>query len=211
VRNLARYSKKIIYPNGLYEYLVRKANAAVSEIFIDIAFPVLEIKFLTARRKGSQRTVDWLFEELSKRIVRITRKYKIDIGQVSHRKDIMIDFVMDRNFQHINITGYHHIPLKSFGNMLSIAVWSYIVFITGKKPSDDEKAKALHKKYTDSFEDFKDYWNRMPRKKNPIYDEKACYICGEPAFALNVWVYKTKDKDLEVATPVCKKHKDRLV
>ena len=95
--------------------------------------------------------------------------------------------------------------------MLSIAVWSYIVFSTGKKPSDDDEAQRLHKKYIDSFEDYKDYWNRIPRKKNRIYDEKACYICGKPAYALNVWVYKTKDKDLEVATPVCTKHKDRLV
>ena len=211
MRNLAPYSEKITYPSGLYEYLVRKANAAVSELFIDISFPVIEIKFLNARRKGSQRTVDWLFEELSKRIVRVTKKYKIDVGQVSHRKDIMIHFTEEKNYQQINITGYHYIPLKSFGNMLSITVWSYIVFITGKKPSDDAMAKELHKKYTESFEDFKDYWNRMPRKKKPIYGEKACYICGEPAFSLNVWVYKTKDKDLEVATPICKKHRDRLV
>ena len=211
MRNLTHYSKKITYPSGLYEYLVRKANAAVSELFIDIAFPVIEIKFLNARRKGSQKTVDWLFEELSKRIVRVTNKYKIDVGQVSHRKDIMIHFIEERNYQQINITGYHHIPLKSFGNMLSIAVWSYIVFITGKKPSDDATAKAFHKKYTESFEDFKEYWNRMPRKKKPIYEEKACYICGEPAFSLNVWIYKTKVKDLEVATPICKKHRDRLI
>jgi len=208
---VASRRKKFTYPNGLYEYLVRKANAAVSEIFINISFPVLEIKFLNIRRKGSQRTVDWLFEELSKRIVRVTRKYQLDIGQTSHRKDIMIDFIMEKSFQQINITGYHYIPLKSFGNMLSIAVWSYIVFSTGNKPSEDEEAKRLHKKYTETFEDFKDYWNRMPRKKKPIYDEKCCYICGDPAFAVNTWVYKTKDKDLEVSTPICKKHKDRLV
>lgn len=203
--------QKLTFPSGLYEYLVRKANAAVNELFISISFPVLEIKFLNIRRKGSQKTVDWLFEELSKRIVRVSRKYQLNIGQVSHRKDIMIDFIMDKSFQQINITGYHYIPLKSFGNILSIAVWSYIVFSTGKKPSDDEEAQKLHKKYTDSFEDFKDYWNRMPRKKKPLYTERACYICGEPAFALNVWVYKTKDKDLDVMTPVCKKHRDRLI
>ncbi len=208
---MASNKKKFTFPNGLYEYLVRKANASVNEIFIDISFPVLEIKFLNIRRKGSQKTVDWLFEELSKRIVRVTRKYKLNIGQISHRKDIMIDFIMDKNFQQINITGYHFIPLKSFGNILSIAVWSYIVFVTGNKPSDDEEAKSFHKKFTDSFEDFKDYWNRMPRKKKPIYEEMSCYICGEPAFALNVWVYKTKDKDIEVSTPICKKHKDRLI
>ncbi|MCE7742107.1 MAG: hypothetical protein GOP50_06580 [Candidatus Heimdallarchaeota archaeon] len=208
---MASSPKKFTFPNGLYEYLVRKANAAVSEIFIDISFPILEIKFLNIRRKGSQRTVDWLFEELSKRIVRVTRKYQLDIGQTSHRKDIMIDFIMEKSYQQINITGYHYIPLKSFGNILSIAVWSYIVFSTGNKPSEDEEAQRLHKKYTDTFEDFKDHWNRMPRKKKPIYEEKSCYICGEPAFALNVWVYKTKDKDLEVSTPICKKHKDKLI
>ena len=202
---------RITYPNGLYDYLVRKANAAVSEIFIDISFPIIQINFLNARRKGSPKTVDWLFEELSTRIVRVTRKYRIDIGQLAHRRDIMVEFAMDKTSQKINLTGYHLLPLKSFGNMLSIVVWSYIVFITGKKPSDDEESQRLHKKFLDSFEDYKDYWNHMPRKKKPIYDEKACYICGEPAFALNIWTYKTKDKDLEIATPVCKKHKDRLI
>ncbi len=203
--------KKYTFPSGLYNYLVRKANAALGEIFITISFPILEIKFLNIRRKGSQKTVDWLFEELSKRLVRVSRKYQLDIGQTSHKKDIMIDFIMDKSFQQINITGYHFIPLKSFGNMLSITIWSYIVFSTGKKPSEDEEAQILHKKYLDNFEDFKDHWNRMPRKKKPIYDEKACFICGKPAFALNVWIYKSKDKDLEVYTPVCKTHRDRLI
>jgi len=211
VKKVASEQRKFTFPNGLYEYLVRKANAAVSELFISISFPVLEIKFLNARRKGSQKTVDWLFEELSKRIVRVTRKYQLKIDQVSHRKDIMINFIMEKSYQQINITGYHYIPLKSFGNILSIAVWSYIVYITGNKPSENEEAQRLHKKYTESFEEFKNYWNRMPRKKRPTYQNYACYICGEPAFALNVWTYKTKDKDLEVTTPVCKKHRDRLV
>ena len=203
--------KKITYPSGIYEYLVRKANAAVGEAFITISFPVLEIKFLNTRRKGSQKTIDWLFEELSQRIVNISKKYKLDLGQSAQRRDLVIDYKVKQTSQQINITGYHHIPIKSFGNILDIVLWSYIIFKTGHTTSEDKEAKELHQKYLESFEEFKNYWNRMPRKKLPLLDEKACFICGKEAFAINAWIYKSKGTSVEIYTPVCKTHRDRLI
>ena len=203
--------KKITYPSGIYEYLARKANAAVGATFITISFPVLEIKFLNASRKGSQKTVDWLFEELSQRIVNISKKYKLDLGQSAQRRDLMIDYKVKQTSQQINITGYHHIPIKSFGNILDIVLWSYIIFITGHTTSEDKEAKELHQKYLESFKEFKNYWNRMPRKKLPLLDEKACFICGKEAFALNSWIYKSKGTSVEIYTPVCKTHRNRLI
>ncbi|MHA2357945.1 MAG: hypothetical protein ACXABK_04170 [Candidatus Heimdallarchaeaceae archaeon] len=203
--------RKLTFPSGLYEYLVRMANTAVGENFINIAFPIVQIKFLNIRRKGSPKTVDWLFEDLSKRFVSITKKYNLDIGQSSHRKDLMIDFRIRDNYREIKITGYHYIPVKSFSNILSIAVWSYIVFILGVKPSEDEEARNLHKKYTDSFDEFKKYWNRTSRKKVPLTEERSCYICGKPAYSFNQWFYKKTGIDEEVLTPVCKTHRNHLV
>ncbi|MBY9000292.1 MAG: hypothetical protein KGD64_05215 [Candidatus Heimdallarchaeota archaeon] len=203
--------QKIIFPSEIYEYLVRKANSSVHETFITISFPIIEIKFLNARRKGSTKTVGWLFDELSKRLVAISKKYGIDVGHSSHRKYLMIDFTSGSNSSIIKLSGYHHIPIKSFGNILAIIVWSYILFILDKKPSEDEEAKELHKKYTDSFEEFKDYWNRMSRKKLPLTDDRLCYICGKPAFTYNQWIYKNKGSSEEVLTPVCKIHKNRLI
>ena len=203
--------KRITYPSGLYEYLVRKANAAVGESFINISFPVLEIQFLNRKKKGSQKTVDWLFEELSQRIVNISNKYKLELGQSAQRRDLMIDYKVKPDSHQIVISGYHYIPIKSFGNILDIVLWSYIIYITGHTTSEDSTAKELHKKYLDSFEEFKDYWNRMPRTKLPLPEEKACYICGKEAFALNAWNYKSKGATVEIYTPVCKTHRDRLI
>ena len=203
--------RKLTFPSGLYEYLVRMANTATGENFIYISFPIVQIKFLNIRRRGSPKTADWLFEDLSKRFVSITKKYNLDIGQSSHRKDLMIDYGIKDTFREIKITGYHYIPVKSFGNILSIAVWSYIVFILGKKPSEDDEARILHKKYTDSFKEFKKYWNRISRKKAPLAEERSCYICGKPAYSYNKWIYKKKGIDEEVLTPVCKTHKKHLV
>ena len=155
--------------------------------------------------------MDWLFDELSKRLVAISKKYGIDVEHGSHRKNLMIDFTSGNISSTIKLSGYHHIPIKSFGNILTIIVWSYILFILNKKPSEDEEAKELHKKYTDSFEEFKDYWNRMSRKKLPLTDEKFCYICGKPAYAYNQWLYKNKGTSEEVLTPVCQTHKNRLI
>jgi len=211
VKKLSAVRKKITFPSEIYEYLVRKANSSVNETFITISFPIIEIKFLNVRRKGSQKTVDWLFDELSKRLVAISKKYGIDIGQSSHRKDLMIDYSTGSSSSTIKLSGYHHIPIKSFGNILTIVVWSYILFILGKKPSEDEEAKGFHKKYTDSFEDFKDHWNRVARKKIPLKDERSCYICGKPAYTYNIWIYKSKGTSEEVHTPVCKTHKNRLI
>ena len=205
-------SLKITYPSEIYEYLVRKANSAVSESFISISFPIIEIKFLEIRRRGSSKTVDWLFDELSKRLVAISKKYKINVGQSSHRKDLMIDYKPGKSSSMIKLSGYHYIPIKSFGNMLSIIVWSYIIYILGKKPSEDQEAKEFESRYTNSFEEFKNYWNRMPRKKLPLRGiEKSCYVCGKPAYALNQWLYKKKGTSEEVITPVCKTHKDHLI
>lgn len=203
--------RKITFPNGLYEYLVRMANTAVEENFIDISFPILKIQFLNLRRKGSPKTVDWLFEELSKRISRISEKYDLEIGQSSHRKDVMINFKVENNYRQIEITGYHYIPLKSFGNILSIAVWSYIVFILGKKPSDDTEAKEIYKRYTDDLDGFREHWNRSSRKKTPLREKRSCYICGKPAYSYNQWFYKQKGSIEEVLTPVCKTHGNLLV
>ena len=203
--------RKITFPNGLYEYLVRMANTAVEENFIDISFPIVKIKFLNLRRKGSPKTVDWLFEELSKRISRISEKYDLEIGQSSHRKDVMINFKVENNYRQIEITGYHYIPLKSFGNILSIAVWSYIVFISGKKPSDDTEAKEIYKRYTDDFNGFREHWNKNSRKKIPLIEKRSCYICGKPAYSYNQWFYKQKGSIEEVLTPVCKTHGNFLV
>ena len=202
---------KITYPSGLYEYLVRKANAAVGEAFISISFPILEIKFLNSRKRGSQKTIDWLFEELSQRIMNISKKYKLELGQSAQRRDLMIDYIVKPSFRQIVITGYHYIPIKSFGNILDIVLWSYVIFITGHTTSEDKGAKELHQKYLDSFEEFKNHWNRMPRKKIPLVDEKACFICGKEAFALNAWNYKSKSSDFEIYTPVCRTHRDRLI
>jgi hypothetical protein len=203
--------RKLTFPNGLYDYLVRMANTAVEENFIDITFPIVKIQFLNLRRKGSPKTVDWLFEELSKRISRISEKYDLEIGQSSHRKDVMINFKVENNYRQIEITGYHHIPLKSFGNILSITVWSYIVFIHGKKPSEDAEAKEIHKKYTDDFDGFREHWNRALRKKMPLTEKRSCYICGKPAYSYNQWFYKQKGSIEEVLTPVCKTHGNLLV
>jgi len=211
VNKLSAERKKITFPSEIYEYLVRKANSSINETFITISFPIIEIKFLNVRRKGSQKTVDWLFEELSKRLVAISKKYGIDVGQSSHRKDLMIDYTTGHSSSTIKLSGYHHIPIKSFGNILAIVVWSYILFILGKKPSEDDEAKRFHKKYTDDFEDFKDYWNRMSRKKIHLKDERSCYICGKPAYSYNKWIYKNKGTSEEVYTPVCKTHRNRLI
>ena len=203
--------KKLTFPNELYEYLVRQVNNALDEKFISISFPIVEIKFYKYRRKGSAKTVEWLFEDLSKRLAIISQKYNLDLAESSHRKDIMIDFEERDKLSTIKITGYHFIPLKSFGNMLSIIVWSYIVFTLGKKPSEDEEAKLLHKKYTVVFENFKTHWNRMSRKRIPITEERSCFICGKPAYSYNKWIYKAKEGKEEVITPVCKTHKNRLI
>ncbi len=211
MNKLSAERERITFPSEIYEYLVRKANSSVNETFITISFPIIEIKFLNVRRKGSPKTVDWLFDELSKRLVTISKKYGIGVGQSSHRKDLMIDYTTGSKSSTIKLSGYHHIPIKSFGNMLSIIVWSYILFILGKKPSEDDEAKGFHKKYTDSFEEFKNYWNRMSRKKIPLKDERSCYICGKPAFVYNRWIYKNKGTREEVHTPVCKTHRNRLI
>ncbi|MCG3220940.1 MAG: hypothetical protein H7641_06125 [Candidatus Heimdallarchaeota archaeon] len=203
--------KKITFPNGLYEYLVRMANTAVGENFIGISFPILEIKFLNLRRKGSPKTVGWLFEELSKRLVNISNKYDLEIGQSSHRKDVMINYRVEDNYRQINITGYHHIPLKSFGNILAIALWSYIVFILAKKPSEDEEARNLYKKFTDDLDEFREHWNRSSRKKITLGEKRSCYICGKKAYSYNQWFYKQKRGVEEVLTPVCKTHSNLLV
>lgn len=211
MNKLSTERKKITFPSEIYEYLVRKANSSLNETFITISFPIIEIKFLNVRRKGSQKTVDWLFDELSKRLVAISKKYGIDVGQKSHRKDLVIDYATGSSSSTIKLSGYHYIPIKSFGNILTIVVWSYILFILGKKPSEDEEAKRFHKKYTDSFEDFKDHWNRTSRKKFPLRDERSCYICGKPAYVYNRWIYKNKGSSEEVYTPVCKTHRHRLI
>ena len=195
----------------MYEYLVRQANNSLEENFIRISFPIVEIEFPKFRRKGSSKTVEWLFEELSKRLVSISKKYDLDISQSSHRKDLMIDFKENSMSYKIRINGYYYIPVKSFGNMISISVWSYIVFTLGKKPSEDEEARLLNKKFTDNFEDFKNHWNRIPRKRIPLDEEKSCYICGKPAYSYNKWKYKSKEVQEDVITPVCKTHKNRLI
>ena len=203
--------KKITFPSGLYEYLVRQANNAVDEKFVTIAFPTVEIIFPKYRRRGSIQRAGWLFEELSERLVNISKKYNLDIEQSSHGKDIKIDFKEESNSYKIKINGYHYIPLKSFGNMLSISVWSYIVYITGNKPKEDEESKKLYNKYIDVFKDFKEHWNRIARKRIPLKEEKACYICGKPAYSYNQWIYKSKEGQEVALTPVCKTHKDRIL
>ena len=71
--------KSLTFPHGLYEYLVRKANAAVNKSFIEITYPIIEFKFLESDRKGSPQTIDYLFGELSKRIGGISKKYNLDL------------------------------------------------------------------------------------------------------------------------------------
>ncbi|MHA1223884.1 MAG: hypothetical protein ACTSSG_02010 [Candidatus Heimdallarchaeaceae archaeon] len=203
--------KKLTFPSGLYEYLVRKANSAVNERFIAISFPILEINFKENLRRGSKKTVDWLFEELSKRLVAITKKYKIAISQSSGRRDVMIDLVSQGKDRLIKLTGYHYIPVKSFGNMLSITVWSYIVYSTGTKPSENSEANRIYKKFVSDFEEFKNYWNRIPRKKVALKQDYSCYICGKPAVVFNHWIYKGKATSEEVYTPVCRTHNNRLI
>lgn len=208
---LSSSKKQITYPSPLYEYLVRKANAALGEKFIEISFPIIEIKFLGFKKKGSWNTVDWLYEELGKRLLRITQKYNIEISQYGGLKDLRIDYDIKSTFRQIIISNYHMLPLKSFGNMLTIIVWSYVVFALGKKPKEDETAQMLLKKYTDSLDQFKTYWNRMPRRKTSLDKKRMCYICGKPAYAFNTWIYRKKDTNEECQTPVCEKHRNSLV
>ncbi len=203
--------KNLTFPNGLYEYLVRKANAAVNKSFIEITFPIIEFKFLESDRKGSPQTIDYLFGELSKRIGGISKKYNLDFQHSMHRKKVMVEYNPGKTERIIQLSGYHFIPLKSFGNILYIAVWSYIVYSLGKKPKEDEYAKKLETRYNDSLNEFKDYWNRMPRKKIPLTDERLCFVCGKSAFVYNQWIYKYKGQTEEVLTPVCEKHRDVLI
>lgn len=203
--------KKLTFPTGLYEYLVRKANLAVKTPFLKIKYPAFILEFQTNLRRGNPKTVDWLFEELSKRLVSITRKYNLEIDQDSRKKDIKIDYFKEDIQSKISISGYEYIPLKSFGNMLSIIVWSFIVYKTGKKPSEDEEANQILKIYLEDFEGFKVYWNRYPRKKITMNHNYKCHICGKEAIVLNKWRYTHKANVEDVYTPVCEIHKDHLI
>ena len=101
--------KKITFPSGLYEYLVRQANNAVDEKFMTISFPTVEIIFPKYRRRGSIQRAGWLYEELSERLVNISNKYDLEIDQSSHGKDIKIDFSEDSTAYKIKINGYNYI------------------------------------------------------------------------------------------------------
>ena len=179
--------------------------------FLKIRYPVLEIEFNEYLRKGSPKTVIWLFEELGKRLESIAKKYDLELDQETRKKDIKIEFIAKEASSKILILGYQYIPLKSFGNMLSIILWSFIVYKTGKKPSEDETVNLLHKEYLEDFDEFKKYWNRQPRKKIPLDHIYRCYICGKEAVVFNKWKYTHKANVEDIFTPVCETHKDNLL
>jgi len=140
--------KSLEFPVGLYEYLVRKANSAVNEIFIFISFPNVRIKFMELKRKGSWNTVDWLFSEIGKRLVRIKEKYDLDFGDQFTKKEVRLDYRVEDTYREIIISGFTKIPIKSFKNILTVVVWSWIVFYKGVKPSESEDAQKMLDKFT---------------------------------------------------------------
>ncbi|MHA1399416.1 MAG: hypothetical protein ACTSQE_03580 [Candidatus Heimdallarchaeaceae archaeon] len=203
--------KKFTYPTGLYEYLVRKANSAVGERFIAISFPNIRIKFLEINRIGKWSTIDWLFEELSKRLVKIKEKYELDFGKEYKRKEVQINYIVEKTFREIIISGFNHIPIKSFGNILTVTVWSWIVFSKGVKPNETEETKRILENYTEKFSQFKKHWNRAPRKKIPLSQPMKCHICGKEAKYVNRWLYEVKGVKEEVSTPVCERHRYEIM
>ena len=208
---LPTVKKKIIYPSELYEYLARKANSAIGHKFIDISFPVMYITFSELSKLGPWRTFDWLFERLAKSLKRISEKYGIDYGEKKALKEIVIDVDISNSYRKIIISGYHLIPINSFGKLLGMILWSYIVFTHNKKPAESEELQAIMKKYSKAFKIFRDYWNRAPREKIPALFPAKCALCGKEAIFFNRWVYKGKTGDKEVLTPVCEKHRDKII
>ena len=203
--------KSLEFPVGIYEYLVRKANSAVNEMFISISYPNVRIKFLELKRKGSWNTVDWLFSEIGKRLIRIKEKYDLDFGDQYTKKDVRLDFRVHDTYREIMISGFTKIPIKSFKNILTIVVWSWIVFSTGVKPNESETAQKMLDKFTKKAEEFQVYWNRKSRVRRPLDQPRRCYICGKEAKFLNNWKYEHNGIIEEVFTPVCNTHSSRII
>ena len=203
--------RKVTFPIGLYEHLVRKANSAVEDSFMTISFPIFTTQFFELKRKGNWATIDWLFKEMAQRLTRIINKYSLELELVEGRKNIRIDYNIQKTYREIKISGFNYIPIKSFGNLITIVIWSYLVFTTQDSPAESAKSKEKLKRYETSFEQFKNYWNSKPRKRLPNYENLKCYICGELATSLNSWLYKTSSTDEPVFTPVCEKHLQHLI
>ena len=204
-------SKRFSYPSELYEYLVRKANAAINDRFIEALFPQIYITFREDKRKSSWHTVDWLFEKITKSIARIREKYNVLPDDKGYVKELRVDLQVEKTFRRIIINAYHVIPVNSFGKLLNMILWSYIVFAYNTKPSESEELQQIVQKYQKNFKLFLEHWNKLPREKIPLPFPTSCAVCGKPAEMLNKWTFKTRDADEVVYTPVCEKHKMRLI
>lgn len=203
--------KRFSYPTELYEYLVRKANAAINDRFIEISYPQVYITFIDVKRKGSWNTVDWLFEKITSSVARIREKYHIMPDDTGFIKELRVDLQIEKTFRRIIINAFNVIPVNSFGKLLNMILWSYIVFVYNKKPSEVEELQQIIKKYQQSLKIFLEHWNKLPREREPLPFPTACAVCGKPAEILNKWVFKARYNDITVFTPVCEKHKSRLI
>ncbi len=200
----------LTYPSGLYEYLVRKVNSSAGTRFITISFPNVHINFQETHRKGKWTTIDWLYEELSNRLIHIKDKYGLSKDE-KYNQEVKLDYSIEKVKRVITISGYHNIPIKSFGNMLSITLWTWLTFNRNLSPKEDPEAKNILAKYDNAFKLFKDYWNRAPRKKVVANTSLKCHICGKEAKYINQWKYEREGIVTFVNTPVCEKHKFKVM
>ncbi len=203
---------EIQFPSEIYKYLVRKTNSALRERFIDVSFPFLKIRFLEINRKGRWDIVDWLYSEISKRLVKIVQKYELEVEKDFRRKTIRSDYKVEKSFREIHIIGYYKIPPRSISHILSICIWTYVIFTFNVKPPENEETKKMADKYEEEAERYIKYLNSKPREKVSLNIPRKCIIsCGEEAFSYNKWYYQKDGTSKTIYTPICKKHKDYLV